>query len=206
MEKSAHSHSAIVVKYSHWKYMQDTIALICFYSGRDFTYDGDRKVRYSLFQPPLQLQPECVTHSGSEGLQGNLLRGGEGGGWRIEHKVPERCLTPYSAGWEDVMISGAVAATLITMSHNITVTLKTVNLKGGKSLSPNWFQWATELLHSPHYYIESNSFLLLKSLEVWISCYTKQPKATYLLMNQAMHLGQSVKLSNSNKQGHFACY
>lgn len=96
--------------------------------------------------------------------------------------------------------------TLITMSHNITVTLKTVDLKGGKSLSPNWFQWATELLHSPLYYIESNSFLLLKSLEVWTSCYTKQPKATYLLMNQAMHLGQSVKLSNSNKQGHFACY
>lgn len=35
------------------------------------------------------------------------------------------------------MISGAAAATLITMSHNITVTPKTVNLNGGKSLSSN---------------------------------------------------------------------
>ena len=97
------------------------------------------------------------------------------------------------------MISGAAAATLITMSHNFTVTPKTVDLKSGKSLNPNSFPWASELLHSSLYYIESNSFLLRKSLEIWISCYTKQPKATYLLMNQAMHLGQSFKLSNSNK-------
>ena len=35
------------------------------------------------------------------------------------------------------MISGAAAATLITMSHNFTVTPKTVDLKSGKSLNPN---------------------------------------------------------------------
>lgn len=103
------------------------------------------------------------------------------------------------------MISGAAAATLITMSHNITVTPKTVDLNGGKSLVLTDFNEPLSC-STAVYYMKSNSFLLLKSLEVWISCYTKQPKATYLLMNQAMHLGQSFKLSDSNKQGHFACY
>lgn len=134
-----------------------------------------------------------MTHSGPKDLKRGLL------GERPEDKVQssERSFTLYWTWlWGcDRMLSG-----------NVTVKLRMVDLKHGKSLSPHWLQWATEPFHNPPLIMQRVIRPhCLSPLKFRLFCYTKVAKVAYLLINQNMLAGQILQISNSDKQEHFIC-